>query len=79
MRRRRNLRTHIAGVFDYRYCERRALDRVGAEYEAGRVFLPQLLMAAEAAKSAFEKIKESFKENQDRKLIMCKCLEIPIN
>lgn len=34
-----------------------ALDTVGAEYEAGRIFLPQLLMSAEAAKGAFEQIK----------------------
>ena len=30
-----------------------ALDRVGAGFEAGKVFLPQLLMSAEAAKAAF--------------------------
>ena len=35
-----------------------ALDIVGQGYEAKRVYLPQLLMSAEAAKSAFEKIKE---------------------
>ena len=34
-----------------------ALDIVGKGYEAKTVYLPQLLMAAEAAKSAFEKIK----------------------
>ena len=34
-----------------------ALDAVGADYEAGRLYLPQLLMSAEAAKSAFEVIK----------------------
>ena len=31
-----------------------ALDNVGKEYEAGRLFLPQLIKSAEAAKSAFE-------------------------
>ena len=31
-----------------------ALDRVGKGFEAGTVFLPQLLMSAEAAKAAFE-------------------------
>ena len=36
-----------------------ALDIVGQGYEEKRVYLPQLLMSAEAAKSAFEKIKES--------------------
>ena len=34
-----------------------ALDRVGKGFEAGTVFLPQLLMSAEAAKAAFEIIK----------------------
>ena len=35
-----------------------ALDTVGIGYEQKRVYLPQLLMSAEAAKCAFEKIKE---------------------
>lgn len=35
-----------------------ALDIVGKGYEEKKVYLPQLLMSAEAAKSAFEKIKE---------------------
>lgn len=35
-----------------------ALDRVGKGFEAGTVFLPQLLMSAEAAKAAFEVIKK---------------------
>lgn len=35
-----------------------ALDRVGKGFETGRVFLPQLLMSAEAAKSAFTVLKE---------------------
>lgn len=34
-----------------------ALDSVGKEYEQGRVYLPGLLMSAEAAKYAFEEIK----------------------
>ena len=34
-----------------------ALDEVGKAYEEKRTFLPQLLMSAEAAKAAFEKIK----------------------
>ncbi|MBE7080877.1 MAG: homocysteine methyltransferase [Clostridiales bacterium] len=34
-----------------------ALDRVGQAYEEKRAYLPQLLMSAEAAKSAFEQIK----------------------
>ena len=36
-----------------------ALDRVGADYEAGRAFLPQLLSAAQAAQAVFEEIKTS--------------------
>lgn len=35
-----------------------ALDQVGKGFEKGTVFLPQLLMSAEAAKAAFEVIKE---------------------
>ncbi len=35
-----------------------ALDQVGKDFEAGRIFLPQLLMSAEAAKSAFDVVKE---------------------
>ena len=40
-----------------------ALDQVGQEFEAKKVFLPQLLMAAEAAKAAFEEIKKSMAES----------------
>ena len=36
-----------------------ALDRVGEGYEQGKVFLPQLLSAAQAAQSVFEVIRES--------------------
>nr|MCR5825005.1 cobalamin-dependent protein [Oscillospiraceae bacterium] len=36
-----------------------ALDVVGEGYEAGRVFLPQLLSAAQAAQAVFEVIRES--------------------
>ena len=35
-----------------------ALDKVGADFEAGRVFLPQLIQAAGAAQAAFEVIRE---------------------
>ncbi len=38
-----------------------ALDIVGANYEKGITFLPQLLMSAETATVAFEVVKESFK------------------
>lgn len=40
-----------------------ALDRVGKGFEAGTVFLPQLLMSAEAAKSAFEVIKNQMESS----------------
>ncbi len=36
-----------------------ALDAVGKLYEAGKVYLPQLLMSAEAAKASFEVIKDA--------------------
>ena len=36
-----------------------ALDEVGKGFEKGTVFLPQLLMSAEAAKAAFEVVKET--------------------
>lgn len=35
-----------------------ALDTVGAEFEIGKMFLPQLLSAANAAQSAFDAVKE---------------------
>ena len=35
-----------------------ALDRVGADFEAGKVFLPQLIQAAGAAQAAFEVIRK---------------------
>lgn len=34
-----------------------ALNKVGEDYEKGRIFLPQLISAAEAAKLCFEKVK----------------------
>jgi len=36
-----------------------ALDKVGTEYENGRIFLPQLMQSAEAAKKGFEAITEN--------------------
>lgn len=36
-----------------------ALDGVGKDYEAGKVFLPQLIKSAEAAKSAFEVLSQA--------------------
>lgn len=38
-----------------------ALDAVGKGFESGRIFLPQLLMSAEAAKAAFEVIRDAMK------------------
>ncbi|MDO5142821.1 MAG: homocysteine S-methyltransferase family protein [Eubacteriales bacterium] len=38
-----------------------ALDRVGKDFEQGKVFLPQLLMSAEAAKAAFEVVKDAMR------------------
>ena len=40
-----------------------ALDIVGKGYEEKKVYLPQLLISAEAAKRAFEKIKEHMSES----------------
>ena len=38
---------------------RAALDEVGARFEAGKLFLPQLLGAAQAAQAAFEPVKDA--------------------
>ncbi len=43
-----------------------ALDRVGKDFEQGVLFLPQLLMSAEAAKSAFEVIRGKMTVNGER-------------
>ena len=40
-----------------------ALDRVGKGFEKGTIFLPQLLMSAEAAKAAFEVIKTEMEKS----------------
>ena len=40
-----------------------ALDKVGKEFETGTLFLPQLLMSAEAAKAAFDAIKSYLNSN----------------
>ncbi|MBE6644682.1 MAG: homocysteine methyltransferase [Ruminococcaceae bacterium] len=42
-----------------------ALNRVGVGYENKTVYLPQLLMSAEAAKAAFEVIKDSMQSSAD--------------
>ncbi|MGN0866407.1 MAG: homocysteine S-methyltransferase family protein [Oligosphaeraceae bacterium] len=44
-----------------------ALDEVGVQFEAKRVFLPQLLMSAEAAKAAFEAVKAYLREHPGQK------------
>lgn len=41
-----------------------ALDTVGKGFEQGRVYLPQLLMSAEASASAFEQVKAAVKSQQ---------------
>lgn len=52
-----------------------ALDKVGRGFEKGTVFLPQLLMSADAAKIAFAVIKEKFtgedtlEENKDKVIL----------
>ena len=42
-----------------------ALNIVGADFEKKKVYLPQLLMAAEAAKSAFEEVKVAMASGDD--------------
>ncbi|HCH28590.1 MAG TPA: homocysteine methyltransferase [Ruminococcaceae bacterium] len=44
-----------------------ALDRVGKDFEDKKVFLPQLLMSAEAAKSAFEVVKTAVSNSEKPK------------
>ncbi len=41
-----------------------ALDFVGKGFEKGTIFLPQLLMSAEAAKAAFEVVKETMQDEK---------------
>lgn len=49
-----------------------ALDIVGKGYEEKKVYLPQLLMSAEAAKAAFEVLKKSLAENKSNQPKKCK-------
>ncbi|GHU56396.1 5-methyltetrahydrofolate--homocysteine methyltransferase [Clostridia bacterium] len=37
-----------------------ALDKVGAEFETGKIFLPQLIMSAQSAQSAFKEIEKYY-------------------
>ena len=41
-----------------------ALDRVGAEFERGKLFLPQLIQAAGAAQAAFDAVKDAIAARQ---------------
>ncbi len=43
-----------------------ALDKVGAGFESGRLFLPQLMRAADAAGACFEVIKQTMKKNNTK-------------
>ncbi|NMD37192.1 MAG: dihydropteroate synthase, partial [Christensenellaceae bacterium] len=45
-----------------------ALDKVGILYEKGRLFLPQLLQAAEAAKCGFDVIKANLAKNNEEQI-----------
>ena len=49
-----------------------ALDVVGREFEAGRLYLPQLLMSAEAAKAVFELLKARMSAAGDRPAVKAK-------
>lgn len=44
-----------------------ALDRVGQDFEKGTLFLPQLLMSAEAAKAAFAVVQDAMKDTPQQK------------
>lgn len=44
-----------------------ALDEVGERYEAGEIFLPQLIQSAETVKIAFEEIKDYMEKSGDKK------------
>lgn len=44
-----------------------ALNTVGKQYEQNKIFLPQLIQSAEAAKIAFELIQSSFSESKNQK------------
>ncbi len=49
-----------------------ALDAVGKGFEEKRIYLPQLLMSAEAAKYAFEEIKSFMADNSSEKIARAK-------
>lgn len=43
-----------------------ALDKAGSEFEKGKIFLPQLIMAADVAQAAFGVIKEEISKNSEQ-------------
>lgn len=43
-----------------------ALDKTGADFESGRIFLPQLIQSAGAAQSCFEVIKKHLAESGEK-------------
>ena len=45
-----------------------ALDRVGKDYDSGKIYLPQLIQSAEAAKLAFSVVQETFSKASEEKL-----------
>lgn len=51
-----------------------ALDVVGDGFEKNKVFLPQLLMSADAAKSAFDVIKEKLRTTGQQEKLYCTVL-----
>ena len=44
-----------------------ALNKVGEDYEKGRIYLPQLIQAAETTKLAFEVVQETFTASEEKK------------
>ena len=50
-----------------------ALNQVGADYESGKIFLPQLIQAAETTKIAFGVVQETFTASEEKKgpIIIC--------
>ncbi len=44
-----------------------ALNKVGEDYEKGKIYLPQLIQAAETTKLAFEVVQETFTASEEKK------------
>ena len=51
-----------------------SLDKVGARYEKGEIFLPQLIQSAETVSFAMEVIKEKLKEEKEESIIKGKII-----